>query len=268
MLMNKQKQGQIYRAQTLRLLARLGYASTRQVALGVWQGADESCRKMAGRTVSWLLEQGFVVVKREGGTVNGERLAAITAAGARWLTEHGEPIPGGKAHGRDWLRHAHSHRSACNSVYVAKSGLMSDDRQVWSELEIRAQIAPVHQFSYTFENSATVKIPDVLARLNDGRYEWIEVENTWRSATDFTKLVEFLRAMFYNAQQTRFACVHLVVTAPGAKSIGSRLRKRMTHGLESGEPRQIKEADARILSQHLKVSQLDPETLKVTPVTF
>lgn len=264
--MNKQKQGQIYRAQTLRLLARLGYASTRQIALGVWRGTDESCRKMAGRTVSWLLEQGFLVVKREGGTVNGERLAAVTAAGARWLAEYGEPIPGGKAHGRDWLRHAHSHRSACNSVYVSLAGL-SDDKNVWSELEIRARIAPVHQFSYTFENSETTKIPDVLARLADGRYAWIEIENAWRNQTDLRKLIEFMRAMFHGSQ-TRFACVHCVITAPGAKSIGARLRKAMTHGLDSGEARQVKELDSRILSQHLKVSQLDPETLTLTPVPF
>lgn len=267
-MMNKQRQGQIYRVNTMRLLARLGYASTRQIARSVWSGCDESSRKMAGRTVTWLLERGLVVVKREGGTVNGERLAAVTAAGATWLAEHGEPLPGGKAHARDWLRHAHAHRSACNSVYASRCGLLSDDRMVWSELEIRARIAPVHQFSYTFENSTTVKIPDVLARHADGRYEWIEVENTWRSASDFTKLVEFLRAMFYNVQQTRFACVHLVVTSPGAKTIGARLRKRMTHGLDSGEPRQIKEADARILSSHLKVSALDPDTLELMPVEF
>lgn len=267
--MNKQKRGQIYRVHTMRLLARLGYASTRQIARAVWGVCDESSKKMAGRAVTWLLERGLVVVKREGGTVNGERLAAVTAAGARWLAEHGEPLPGGKAHARDWLRHAHSHRSACNSVYAARCGLVDDDdRVVWSEVEIRAKTAPVSQFSYRFENSETVKIPDLLARLTDGRYEWMEVENTWRSATDFTKLVEFLRAMFYNAKQTRFACVHLVVTAPGAKNIGARLRKRLTHDLHSGEPRQIKETDARILASHLKVSQLDHETLELSRVEF
>ena len=54
--MNKRTQGHIYRAQTLRLLAHLGYASTRQVTKAVWRECDESSRKMAGRTLRWLLE--------------------------------------------------------------------------------------------------------------------------------------------------------------------------------------------------------------------
>ena len=191
----------------------------------------------------------------------------MTAAGATWLAEHGEPLPGGKAHARDWLRHAHAHRSACNSVYASRCGLLSDDRMVWSELEIRARIAPVHQFSYTFENSTTVKIPDVLARDADGRYEWIEVENAWRNQTDLRKLIECMRAMFYGTQ-TRFASMHFAITAPGAKSIGARLRKAMTHDLHSGEARQVKELDARILARHLKVSTLDADTLELTPVPF
>ena len=45
LMMNKQRQGQIYRVNTMRLLARLGYASTRQIARAVWAGCDESSRK-------------------------------------------------------------------------------------------------------------------------------------------------------------------------------------------------------------------------------
>ena len=64
------------------------------------------------------------------------------------------------------------------------------------------------------------------------------------------------------------ACVHFVITAPGAKSIGTRLRKALTHGPDSGWPRQVRELDARILSAHIKVSVLDPETLTLTPTDF
>lgn len=264
--MNKREQGNAYRVKTMRLLARLGYGSTRQVARGVWCGCDMSSRKMARRTLRWLLECGYIVTRRDGDSVNGEQLSAVTETGARWLAEYGEPLPGGKAHARDWLRHAHSHRTACNSVYTARCSMINDERSVWSELEVRSKIAPVHQVRYTFDNKATVKIPDLLAQLTDGKYEWIEVENNWRSETDLLKMVSCMRSMFYNANQTRFACVHFIIVAPGAKSIGERLRKKMTHDLHSGEARQVKETDARILNQHLKVSTLDHETLTLTRI--
>lgn len=265
--MNKREQGHEYRVQTMIFLARTGYGSTRQVARAVWRGGDMSSRKMASRTLRWLLEQGYIVTKRDGGSVNGEQLSAVTSVGAAWIAEHGEPLPGGKAHARDWLRHAHAHRTACNSVYAAKCGMLDEERLIWSELEVRAKIAPIHQFAYTFDEKKTVKIPDLLAKLANGGYEWIEVENNWRSETDLKKMIACMRAMFWGAQ-TRFSHVHFVITAPGAKSIGQRLRRAMTHDLHSGEARQIKELDARILREHLKVSTLDPETLELKRVEF
>lgn len=99
--MSKRTRGNAYRVNTLRLLARVGYASTRQVARAVWWRCDESTRKMAGRTLRWLLEHGLIVTKRDGDSINGEQLAAVTAAGAAWLAENGDPLPYGKAHARD-----------------------------------------------------------------------------------------------------------------------------------------------------------------------
>ncbi len=263
--MNKRTQGHIYRAQTLRLLAHLGYASTRQVTKAVWRECDESSRKMAGRTLRWLLEHGFIVTRRDNDSINGEQLAAVTAAGATWLAEHDEPLPCGKAHARDWLRHAHSHRTACNSVYAAMCRLISDPG-VWSELEVRSKLSPLHEFAYRSEEGATVKIPDLVAENADQKLIWVEVENTWRSEKDLEKMVACLRAMF--RKPDRIACVHFVITAPGAKTIGARLRRALTHGPKSGSPRQIKELDARIISERIKVSQLDPETLTLDTVAF
>ncbi len=204
--MSKRDLGHEYRVNTMRLLARLGYASTRQVARAVWWRCDISTRKMAGRTLRWLLERGLIVAKRDGDSINGEQLSAVTAAGAAWLTEMGEPLPQGKAHARDWLRHAHSHRTACNSVYAAMCGLFPDT-PIWSELEVRSGLAPVHEFAYRSEEGDTVKIPDLVAENADGEYEWVEVENNWRSAKDLNKMVECMRAMFRNPK--RIVCVHL-----------------------------------------------------------
>lgn len=268
--MNKREQGTHYRVQMLRALARLGYASTRQLAKIVWWRCDESSRKMAGRTLRWLLNSRHIVTKRDGDSVNGEQLAAVTATGAAWLAEMGDPLPYGKAHARDWLRHAHSHRTACNSVYAATVGLFPD-ACAWSELEIRAGLAPLGQLAYVFEDPASGKIeelnkiPDILLELADGRFAWVEVENTWRSDKDLTKVVASMRAM---AADERISQVHFVITAPGAKTIGARLRKALTHGPDSAWPRQRKELDARLLAQYIKVFSLNSDSLELSPVMF
>lgn len=268
--MNKREQGLQYRVLVLMALARLGYATTRQLAKVVWWRCDESTRKMCGRTLRWLLRHGFIVTKRDGDSVNCEMLAAVTAAGATWLAEHGDPLPGGKAHARDWLRHAHSHRTACNSVYAA-CGHLFPDTCAWSELEIRAGMSPITQLPYYLEDSATGnlemlnKIPDVLVELADGRLAWVEVENSWRSDKDLAKVVASMRAM---AADKRIAEVRFVITAPGAKTIGTRLRKALTHGPDSAWPRQRRELDARLLAQYVKVYSLNDDTLEVSPVVL
>lgn len=261
--MNKREQGMHYRVQVLRALARLGYASTRQLAKMLWQRCDGSTRKMTGRTLRWLLDSGYIVTKRDGDSVNGEQLAAVTASGAAWLARNGDPLPYGKAHARDWLRHAHSHRTASNSVYAAAVGLLSN-KGGWSELEIRAGLAPLGQLAYSFDGAVLGKIPDVLLELPSG-LAWVEVENSYRSDKDVAKVVASMRAMVVDK---RVSEVHFVITAPGAKNIGQRLRRLLTHGPESGWPRQVKELDARILAQYVRVFSLDSDTLELSPVPF
>lgn len=261
--MNKRQQGLQYRALVLRALARLGYATVRQLAKLVWWRCDDSSRKMVGRTLRWLLQRGYIVTRRNGNSVNGEQLAAVTAAGAAWLATNGEPLPYGKAHARDWLRHAHSHRTACNSVYAATVGLFPDG-SAWSELEIRAGLSPMGKFAYSWEGEMLNKIPDVILDRPDGLV-WIEVENGARSNRDIGKVIASMRAMIDDSRITQ---VHFVITAPGAKTIGTRLRKALTHGQESGWPRQVKKRDARILSEYIKVFLLNDETLKLSPVVF
>lgn len=262
--MNKREQGMQYRVLVLRALARLGYATTRQLAKMVWWRCDDSTRKMAGRTLRWLLNRGYIVTRRNGDSVNGEQLAAVTATGATWLAENGAPLPYGKAHARDWLRHAHSHRTACNSVYTATVGLFPDGC-AWSELEIRAGLSPLGQLQYrSLEGEVLNKIPDVILDRPNGLV-WVEVENSWRSDKDLAKMVASMRAM---AADKRITEVHFIITAPGSTTIGRRLRKALTHGPESGWPRQMKECDARLITQYIKVFTLNDDTLELSPVAF
>lgn len=260
--MSTQKQGHEYRARTLRFLARVGYATTRQVARAVWWKCTASTRRMASRTLHWLAAHGLIVTKREGNNRAGELLSAISTSGAAWLAEFGEPLPYGKAHSRDWLRHAHSHRTACNSVYAASCGLFPDT-SAWSELEIRAGLAPLSQLTFKQDGVDLAKVPDVLIENANGGLVWVEVENTWRNDKDLAKMVAALRAMFQQPGRIREAW--LVITSPGAKTIGQRLRRALTHGPESGWARQVRETDARILERHLHVFMLDDETLELLP---
>jgi hypothetical protein len=80
--MNKREQGHVYRVHALMTLAHLGYATTRQLARIVHRQCSASTRKMMTRTIRWLLEERLVVTKRDGDSVAGEMLVALTAKGA------------------------------------------------------------------------------------------------------------------------------------------------------------------------------------------
>lgn len=261
---SKAETGRRYRVRLLRTLAKLGYASTRQVAMAVIGECTLSARKMASRTIRWLLERGYIVEKRD--DINSERMVAVTAAGANYLAENGDPLPGGKAHARDWLRHAHSHRNACNSTYVSEVRGLDIDIG-WSELEIKSGAAPAHlaAFEYSVDREPRIKIPDVLFNFSgdDGdNFVWVEVENCWRGADDFRKLIGFLRAIF-SQPAPPISKVWFVISTPGAKSIGARLVERL------GRPDKLWDAhrdlDARILANHIKIFSLNHDTLELEP---
>ncbi|WP_112184179.1 replication-relaxation family protein [Ralstonia sp. GX3-BWBA] len=263
--MDKRQQGQHYRRAALFWLARLGYATTRQLAKLLHGSCTESAVKMTGRTLRRLREEGLVVAKRDGDSVLGELLLAVNAKGAAWLFEHGKALPREKTHARDWLRHAHSHRTACNSVFVALTA-QSPELAPWSELEVRAQMAPLDSIKYHFDGQVVGKVPDLLVATPSG-LEWVEVENSWRRERDLDKMVASMQAMFYQPT-ANLARVHFVVTVPSAKTIGQRLRRKLTHGPGFSPARQIRELDARILAQHIIVSTLDHERLELVRVGF
>ena len=261
--MNKRELGAQYRIKILCLLAVLGYATTRQLAKATWNRCDESTKKMAGRTLRWLQRNRLIVSKRDGegvNKVNNELLFALTALGAEEARRNGSKLVADKVHARDYLRHAHGHRTACNSVYAAVQA------PAWSELQIRAGAGPFGQFKYRLEGQGVAKIPDLVVAVGD-RYVWIEVENSWRSDKDLTKVVECMREMFTRVPD-RISCMHFVVTVEGAKTIGKRLRQKLTHGPESGWSAPVRQLDARILAEHLKVSMLDPEALTLREMAF
>lgn len=263
-MQSKQAIGRMYRAKTMMFLARAGYATTRQIARAVIGSCDTSGRKMAGRTLRSLRKLGYLVEKRDGDSVAGEQMVALNRAGAAALAEFAA-LPDGRAHARDWLRHAHKHRTACNSVFAAMLRGLDEDPG-WTELEIRAGACPKELSTYQFTDSdgnPHQKIPDLILRSETGLV-WTEVENAWRGARDLQKLVSFLRQLFRN-HNPPVEQVWFVVTAPVAKTIGNRLQAALTHGLDSGMPRQIRELDAHILKSRLAVFQLDRDLLQLSP---
>ena len=262
---SKQQIGREYRVRTLKFLACVGYATTRQISMAVLGECDVSSRKMAGRTIRSLLTLGYLVKKRDGDSVAGEMILALNRAGVAALAEFVE-LPDGRAHARDWIRHAHKHRTACNSVFAALTrGL--DEHIGWSELQIRAGSAPARLSAFNYkddEGNSLQKIPDLLLHGASGPI-WVEVENGYRGARDFQKLVWFLRRIFEHPSPL-VEKIWFVVTASGAKNIGKRLRVALTHLPDSGYPRQIRELDARILSERLAVYRLDADLLRLTPL--
>ena len=267
--MNKMMQGQENRENVLRLLSITGYATTRQIAKCCWGRCDNSTRKMAGRTLRWLLDRKLIVSKRDGSgsvKVNNELLFALTAAGAELSRRNGDPLVAEKVHARDWLRHSHQHRTACNSVYSA----WHQDVDIWTELQVRAKVPPVYEFRYQVvvgpfaPEIYDTKFPDLIAEAGNGRYEWIEVENSWRSEKDLIKMVQCMQAMFMRVD--KFECVHFIVTVPGARTIARRLKQKLKLIADSGEYRHIKEVSARIILNHIRVSVLDPLTLTLTHI--
>lgn len=262
--MNTRNKGASYRLQTLHLLAATGYASTRQVARHLWGRCDENSRRMARRTLTWLLNRKLVVSKREAvwsvSAGSGELLYALNRAGVDVIKQHGNSLVAEKVHARDYIRHAHSHRSACNSVYVAWP-----TDEVFSELSVRAGECDLARFEYCHKEEQIAKIPDLVA-VEDGRFVWIEVENSWRGEGDLAKLIDCMRMMF--GRDHGISRMHFVVTSPAARTIGKRIKNRLTHRPETGWPRQIKELDARILALHIAVSELDPETLELREITL
>lgn len=264
-MVSKQHLGREYRVKTLIFLARTGYATTRQIARAVWGSCEVSDRKMAGRTIRYLRDLRYLVSKRDGNSVAGEQMVALTRTGVAALAGFVQ-LPNGRPHARDWLRHAHSHRSACNSVYAAVVRGLDEDMG-FTELEIRAGAAPAHLSLFRYsdgEGNIDQKIPDLLLNGADGPV-WVEVENSWRGAKDFDKLLQFLRSVFRQPTPV-VEKVWFVVTAPGAKTIGRRLRTALTHDLDSGYPRQIRELDAHILRDRVAVLYLDHDQLTLTPV--
>ena len=266
---SKIKQGEAYRNQILVLLAATGYATVRQIAKRVWGRCDDSARKMTGRKLRQLLKDKLIVSKRDGSganKVNNEILYALNRTGAQRAHDIGDPLVAGKVHARDYLRHAHAHRTACNSVYCA----WPIEAAIWSELEVRSKVSPIHEFSYRFQTDSynvgkvESKIPDLLADAGNGRFEWIEVENSWRSEKDLIKMIQCMQMMFL--QDRRFECVHFILTTSAAMTLGKRLKDKLTFAPGSGEHRIIKEISARILAKHIRISVLDPFTLTLTHV--
>ncbi|KKI12317.1 hypothetical protein XA67_20250 [Comamonas thiooxydans] len=263
----KKELGQIYRQRTLELLARLGYATTRQIARGVFGSCSISKRKMIGRTLIWLIEARFVVTKRLGESLfcrNNEAIYALTEAGAAAARGLGAEMVANKAHGRDYLRHEHAHRTMCNSVFCALEGA------AFSELEVRANEAPLTFVEVDSSDFGVFKkIPDLIAKTSDKtKLIWVEVENAYRSSKDLEKMLVAMRVMYQNREKFQLSHVLFVVTNDGATNIGSRLRERLLHERETGASVLLKRLDKEILGGFVRVATLDHEHMVLRAVAL
>lgn len=269
---SKKEIGQLYRQHAIELLARLGYATTRQLAKTVFGSTQESKKKMLGRTMRWLVAHGLVASKRLPvlgvGALNSETIYALTEAGAAVARSFGTALPNKRIHGRDYMRHAHPHRTACNSVFCATRHM------AFSELEIRAEEAPLNRVAVHEDGKVKFhKIPDLIVQLaGDSRLIWVEVENTYRSAEDLTKMIETLREMYNSKASLKLARVDFVVTNPSAKRIAERLREKLLYEAPDDEKRVVpvllKELDKKIFNSFIGVSILDTETLTLQAVSL
>jgi hypothetical protein len=252
----------VHREAILQFIARVGYATNRQIAKGVWGKTDASARMCAGRSLRWLLSRHMLTRKRDGETASCEYLYCLTRAGVTALNGLDAHLPGGKADGRDWLRYAHAHRSACNDVFAslyAYDALKSAGVDVYSELEIRSGIAPLCKLEYqSADGSRFGKIPDLLLMGARGT-GWIEVENAYRNDRDFQKMLSMMRAEA-SLDEPRVNQFIFYITSKSASRIGERLKHALT--FDPTAPRgSIASADTKILREMLVVFALDRESL-------
>lgn len=264
---SKMQKGLAYRQQALELLARLGYATTRQLALGVHGSTTLSKRKMMGRTTRWLEALGLVVSKKQTifglSSVNAETIYALTSSGASLARSMGSPLVANKAHGRDYLRHEHAHRTVCNSVFCALPG------RVYSELEVRSNEAPLCWISVApTEGSAFKKIPDLIATADDNGLIWVEVENRYRSTTDLEKMISALQEMYSSRRRYNLSYALFVITDKSAKNIGARIKEKLLHAQETGISSAQRMFDKELLENFVRVIELEPDTLWLRPVTL
>lgn len=263
-MLSKKAKGWQNRRDVLAMLASLGYGTAKQIAMALWGRVTPSTRKMANRSISWLVNAGYLVERRDDHSVSGERLVALTVAGA---AEASRTLPKERAHARDWLRHAHAHRTVSNSVFLGATTQFKALSGGYTEFEIQTGEAPPALSRYVYRDADGCdqgKIPDCIIRLEDGRYVWIEVENAYRGSRDFAKVISWMRVMFNPKNPPPpVAEVWFVVTSSGAKTIGNRLGTALGPGdpHTDGRGRLLRELDAHILAERVKVFEFDHDTL-------
>jgi hypothetical protein len=154
-------------------------------------------------------------------------------------------------------------------VFVAHLGVQAPNHhQSRTELEIQSGLAPAQLVPFRFRSDGELhqKIPDLLLDgANGAAPTFVEVENSWRGARDFRKLIGFLRCIF-SMPAPPISKVLFVSTSPASRSIGKRLEEALSHELGSGYSRIVRELDRRILDRHVEVMQLDAERMTLGPI--
>lgn len=263
---SKRQLGQARRHEALRFLACVGYASTRQLAYALTGSTSKSSTVMVSRTVRWLIAHKLVTERRD--DLNHERLVALTKTGAQRIRDELE-LAGDRVHAHDLLRHAHAHRTVCNSVYA---NYWHKGIEACSELEVRAGYAE-NLSSITYkcnsEQEDVTKIPDLVVKefRKDGRSlrSWVEVENGWRSERDLLRLVYLCKHVFQQ-RTPPFDRLVFIVAKPVARKIRSRLLAAMKKIAGENGDLDLGGSIPEIM-QRVLVHEIDSETLETRPLT-
>lgn len=181
----------------LRALHRFGWLRTRDVAALVWTRwkrqptgapeltrltASESGLRMAQRTIRRLAETRQVL---RGQAPDGSRIYSLAEGGARRLQEFGVQASTGKDLIRSFSTAQFRHRAIANEIAI--TGLLSGFR-----VSTEREVAQDKWFGDA--NGIGGKKPDVL--LLDGKLLWwVEVERSRKNASDYNKLLKWLRAV-------------------------------------------------------------------------
>lgn len=221
----------------LYFLARIGYATTRQLAY-FCMGSTSTKTNMVNRTLAKM--RGEKLIRERFDRLGTERYVALTAAGARLAADKIPLLKNVVPKAHDNLRHVNSHRTACNGVlaYYLRKYPPTARHECLSELEIASDksIARMSYWSQTDTKTLNKTADCELKILRDGRWHthWVEVENCSRSPRDLKRLVAFCR-QWYRSRYNNFDQQTFVVADDSARAIGRRLTKALNDAGENDD---------------------------------
>lgn len=161
-------------SQTLHMLARFGWLTSRQVAALVWPGSPpSSALRMAQRTLKRLVEDHMIVERT---LPQGTPCYVLGRRGA----EHARHDYIHATRGTDQGLGNPAHRALSNWYAIHAWLHDSSIANVWTEYEIQRGLAPVKSVQRKTPDALLVLDPDDADQLG-GNLVWVEIENTHKN---------------------------------------------------------------------------------------